>query len=184
MRTRTVVYTATTMAISRNHSPKNPTVSMAPEALEFRTMQTGSSLSARQSSLATKQCSFPPASKIGSSLPSQIQAIGVEPLLSTSNSTVYPNFANVSSFYINPPGVGCEEACIWGTKSDPIGNWSPYVAGANTDGNGETFIKLGWNPIYLEPATPFRDEMPTWGVEVVCEADGCNGLPCAKSERA
>ena len=44
--------------------------------------------------------------------------------------------------------------------------------------SGETFIKLAWNPIYLEPATPFRDEMPTWGVEIVCDGD-CNGLPCA-----
>ena len=44
--------------------------------------------------------------------------------------------------------------------------------------SGETFVKLAWNPIYLEPATPFRDEMPTWGVEIVCDGD-CNGLPCA-----
>ena len=52
------------------------------------------------------------------------------------------------------------------------------MAGANTDHSGETFIKLAWNPIYLEPATPFRNKMPTWGVEIVCDGD-CNGLPCA-----
>ena len=40
-------------------------------------------------------------------------------------------------------------------------------------------MKLAWNPIYLEPATPFRNEMPTWGVEIVCDKPGCNGLPCA-----
>jgi hypothetical protein len=90
-----------------------------------------------------------------------------------------PSLANVPSFYINPPGVDCDKACIWGSNSDPVGNWSPYVAGANTDHSGETFVKLGWNPIYLEPATPFRNDMPTWGVEIVCETDGCNGLPCA-----
>ena len=45
--------------------------------------------------------------------------------------------------------------------------------------NGESFIKLGWNPIYLEDATPFKDEMPNWGVRIECDGDGCNGLPCA-----
>ncbi|KAL2443542.1 putative secreted beta-glucosidase adg3 [Exophiala dermatitidis] len=82
-------------------------------------------------------------------------------------------------YYINPPGVGPDEACVWGDKSKPVGNWSPYVAGANIDASGETFIKLGWNPIYLEPATPFRTEMPDWGVKIDCPDGNCNGLPCA-----
>ena len=47
------------------------------------------------------------------------------------------------------------------------------------DKSGESFIKLGWNPIYLEDATPFKDEMPNWGVKVECDGEGCNGLPCA-----
>ena len=70
-------------------------------------------------------------------------------------------------------------ACVWGSKDNPWGNWSPYVAGGNTDAQGNTFIKLAWNPIYLEPETPFRNRMPTWGVEIVCDKPGCNGLPCA-----
>ena len=82
-------------------------------------------------------------------------------------------------YYINPPGTSVDEACVWGTSSNPFGNWSPYVAGANTDGNGNTFVKLGWNPIYLEPATPFRNTMPNWGVSIECDGSGCNGLPCA-----
>ncbi|KAK1146566.1 hypothetical protein N8T08_002996 [Aspergillus melleus] len=81
-------------------------------------------------------------------------------------------------FYINPPGFGPETACVWGTSSNPYGNWSPYVAGANTDSDGSTFLKIGWNPIYLEPTTPFRNEVPEFGVEIECEGDGCNGLPC------
>ncbi|KAF7166347.1 hypothetical protein CNMCM5623_000052 [Aspergillus felis] len=81
-------------------------------------------------------------------------------------------------FYINPPGYDTETACVWGTSASPIGNWSPYVAGANTDGNGNTFVKIGWNPIYLEPTTPFRDVVPEFGVEIECEGNGCNGLPC------
>ncbi|MCJ1288453.1 hypothetical protein MMC26_007811 [Xylographa opegraphella] len=82
-------------------------------------------------------------------------------------------------FYINPPGIDTDTACVWGTNQNDYGNWSPYVAGGNTDEDGNTFIKLAWNPIYLEPATPFRDVMPTWGVEIVCNGPGCNGLPCA-----
>ncbi|MCJ1479763.1 hypothetical protein MMC13_008449 [Lambiella insularis] len=82
-------------------------------------------------------------------------------------------------FYINPPGIDCNRACVWGTNENPYGNWSPYVAGGNTDEHGNTFIKLAWNPIYLEPATPFCNTMPTWGVEIVCDGPGCNGLPCA-----
>ena len=72
-----------------------------------------------------------------------------------------------------------DTACVWGTNQNPWGNWSPYVAGGNTDNNGNTFIKLAWNPIYLQPATPFNNVMPTWGVEIVCDGPGCNGLPCA-----
>ncbi|KAL3475903.1 hypothetical protein BJX99DRAFT_228826 [Aspergillus californicus] len=81
-------------------------------------------------------------------------------------------------YYINPPGKGPETACVWGTSSNPWGNWSPYVAGANTDGDGNTFVKIGWNPIYLEPATPFRNEVPEFGVQIDCPSGGCNGLPC------
>ncbi|PYH28624.1 SUN domain-containing protein [Aspergillus neoniger CBS 115656] len=81
-------------------------------------------------------------------------------------------------FYINPPGYNTETACVWGTSANPYGNWSPYVAGANTDGDGNTYVKLGWNPIYLEPTTPFRNEVPEFGVEIECEGGGCNGLPC------
>ncbi|KAL1960844.1 hypothetical protein VTO42DRAFT_5827 [Malbranchea cinnamomea] len=85
--------------------------------------------------------------------------------------------STAAHYYINPPGVDTDTACAWGTKENPWGNWSPYVAGANTDDNGESFIKLGWNPIYLEPETPFRDESPSFGVKVECDGD-CNGLPC------
>ena len=84
----------------------------------------------------------------------------------------------MNSYYINPPGVGCKEACVWGTKDKPVGNWAPYVGGGNQVANGESFITLGWNPIYLEPATPFKDEMPKFGVKIECDGDGCNGLPC------
>lgn len=84
-----------------------------------------------------------------------------------------------TSFYINPPGVTTDQACVWGSSASPIGNWAPYVAGANTDGSGNTFVKLGWNPIYLQPGSSFSNTMPNWGVEITCSGGSCNGLPCA-----
>lgn len=82
-------------------------------------------------------------------------------------------------YYINPPGTSTADACVWGTNAKPVGNWSPYVAGSNVDASGNTYIKLGWNPIYLEQATPFRTQMPNWGVKIDCPNGGCNGLPCS-----
>lgn len=86
--------------------------------------------------------------------------------------------STAAHYYINAPGVTAEEGCVWGTSENPVGNWSPYTAGANMDDNGETYLKIGWNPIYLEPATPFRTVKPDFGIEIECEGGGCNGLPC------
>ncbi|KAL2003160.1 hypothetical protein VTN02DRAFT_4855 [Thermoascus thermophilus] len=81
-------------------------------------------------------------------------------------------------FFINPPGIGPEDACVWGTPANNWGNWAPYVAGANTDKNGNTFVKIGWNPIYTSNDSPFHATLPDYGVEIECEGSGCNGLPC------
>ncbi|TQS35677.1 hypothetical protein Golomagni_03896 [Golovinomyces magnicellulatus] len=80
-------------------------------------------------------------------------------------------------YYINPPGVGVEDACIWGDGSKPVGNWSPYVAGANTDESGKTFVKVGWNPIYT--GSSLSGTPPEFGVRIVCEKGDCNGTPCS-----
>ena len=83
----------------------------------------------------------------------------------------------VPSYYINPPGTG-DEGCIWGDDSKPIGNWAPYVAGANTDGKGQTFLKLGFNPIYEFEGGGLDKSALTFGVRIDCPDGGCNGLPC------
>lgn len=87
--------------------------------------------------------------------------------------------STASHFYINPPGVSVDDGCKWGSTSNPYGNWAPYVAGANMDNNNNTFVKIGWNPVYLENTCPFKDTKPTWGIRITCD-DGskCNGLPC------
>lgn len=82
---------------------------------------------------------------------------------------------DLHSFYINPPGTG-EEGCIWGDESVPVGNWSPYVAGANSESNGQTFVKIGWNPIWEDSA--LKSTLPEFGIEIKCPDGGCNGLPC------
>ncbi|GMF00709.1 unnamed protein product [Ambrosiozyma monospora] len=82
-------------------------------------------------------------------------------------------------YYINPPGVSVEEGCVWGSTSNPYGNWSPYVAGFNQDDSGSTFAKIGWNPIYFEDSSPFKNKKPSFGLRLKCEDEGsCNGDEC------
>ncbi|EFY93442.1 SUN domain protein (Adg3), putative [Metarhizium acridum CQMa 102] len=83
--------------------------------------------------------------------------------------------STAAHFYINPPGTGTD-GCIWGTEDKPIGNWSPYVAGANTDSNGQTFVKVGWNPIW--ESSSLKGTKPGFGVKIECPDGGCSGLPC------
>lgn len=79
-------------------------------------------------------------------------------------------------YYINAPGVSATDGCVWGTSDKPQGNWSPYVAGANTDDSGNTFIKIGWNPKYIED---FNNQKPSFGIRITCDdPNQCNGLDC------
>lgn len=89
-------------------------------------------------------------------------------------------FAQTAShFYINAPGVTTEEGCTWGSSSNPYGNWAPYVAGFNMDDNGNTYAKIGWNPIYVESASPFSSEKPNFGIRLKCDDPSqCNGDTC------
>ncbi|KAL2263169.1 hypothetical protein VTK26DRAFT_7920 [Humicola hyalothermophila] len=80
-------------------------------------------------------------------------------------------------YYVNAPGIPSSKGCVWGKIDDPIGNWSPYVAGANTLANGETYVKIAWNPEFL--AAPLAKTTPKFGLKIECPGGGCNGLPCA-----
>jgi len=80
-------------------------------------------------------------------------------------------------YYINAPGVPASRGCVWGKITEPIGNWSPYVAGANTVENGDTYVKIAWNPEFLN--APLAKTTPTYGLRIECPDGGCNGLPCS-----
>ncbi|KAK4126570.1 glycoside hydrolase family 132 protein [Parathielavia appendiculata] len=80
-------------------------------------------------------------------------------------------------YYINAPGIPASKGCVWGKITEPIGNWSPFVAGANTVASGDTYVKIAWNPEYL--STPLSQITPTFGLRIECPSGGCNGLPCA-----
>lgn len=84
--------------------------------------------------------------------------------------------STAAHYYVNAPGYDTDEACIWGTGSSAIGNWAPYVAGANQDSTGDTYVKIGWNPIYTDA---FSGTLPTFGVKILCPDGECNGLPCS-----
>lgn len=78
-------------------------------------------------------------------------------------------------YYVNPPGVSTSDGCTWGTSAKAEGNWSPYVVGVNQDDNKDTFVKIGWNPIYLDAFT----SLPSFGLRITCDDESkCNGLKC------
>ncbi|KAG6069678.1 hypothetical protein E4U16_007518 [Claviceps sp. LM84 group G4] len=83
--------------------------------------------------------------------------------------------STAAHFYVNPPGI-CEEGCVWGSPSKPHGNWSPYVTGANTDISGNTFVKIGWNPVWL--SSSLSSSRPSFAMKIECPNGGCVGLPC------
>ncbi|KAF4628116.1 hypothetical protein G7Y89_g10031 [Cudoniella acicularis] len=59
-----------------------------------------------------------------------------------------------------------------------VNSWTQLaVPGANTDGNGNTFAKIGWNPIWT--GSNLAGTPPTFGIKIVCSGSGCNGTPCS-----
>lgn len=82
--------------------------------------------------------------------------------------------STAAHYYVNAPGISTDEGCVWGTKSKALGNWAPYVAGTNTDDSGKTFVKIGWNPKYIDDFT----DKPGFGLRITCDGGTCQGLDC------
>jgi SUN family beta-glucosidase len=49
-----------------------------------------------------------------------------------------------AQYYLNPIGVGQEQACQWGDGSQPIGNWAPINLGVGYKG-GKTWLSIFQN---------------------------------------
>jgi hypothetical protein len=47
-----------------------------------------------------------------------------------------------AQYYINPSGVDCSQACVWGSAGSNLGNWAPVNAGVGLSKEGTTFISL------------------------------------------
>ncbi|KAI2465570.1 hypothetical protein F4781DRAFT_20208 [Annulohypoxylon bovei var. microspora] len=84
--------------------------------------------------------------------------------------------STAAHYYINAPGVDASQGCHWGDESKAMGNWSPFVAGANTVADGSTYVKLGINPVWQ--SSSLYGTKPTFGLKVECPQGGCNGAKC------
>ena len=44
-------------------------------------------------------------------------------------------------------------------------------------GSGETYVKIAWNPVFLDCG--LSKTTPQFGIKIECPDGGCNGLPCS-----
>ncbi|OZJ02216.1 hypothetical protein BZG36_04722 [Bifiguratus adelaidae] len=79
-----------------------------------------------------------------------------------------------AQYYVNKEGSGAGQ-CIWGTDAQPVGNWGPYVFGSGQGADGNTYISVVYNPLYLQKGYSPKD---TYNVKIECTGGQCNGLPC------
>jgi hypothetical protein len=86
--------------------------------------------------------------------------------------------STAAEYYINIPGYGTDVACVWGDSSTPVGNWAPYVAGANQASDGSTYVMVGINPIYCCENNAFKGADPGFAIRIDCPSGNCNGMPC------
>jgi hypothetical protein len=104
-----------------------------------------------------------------------------------------------SHYYVNSGGYDVNTACVWGSRDIPAGNvspptprssfpshhastnpskWAPYIIALKEREDGIVFLTVGWNPVWLETATPFRSQVPDFGIKVVCHGPHCENTPC------
>ncbi|KAI5812308.1 hypothetical protein BZA77DRAFT_253384 [Pyronema omphalodes] len=81
-------------------------------------------------------------------------------------------------YYVNSPDYDVHTSCIWGSKEIPAGNWAPYIIGLKERADGTVFLTLGWNPVWLETATPYHNAVPAFGMKAVCHGPHCENMPC------
>ncbi|KAI9467585.1 hypothetical protein LPJ55_005514 [Coemansia sp. RSA 990] len=75
-----------------------------------------------------------------------------------------------SQFYVNLAGSTAEQ-CIWGNADKPIGNWGPFIFGGGQGADGNTYISVQYNPLYLSVGFKATD---AYNVKIECESGQCN----------
>lgn len=79
-------------------------------------------------------------------VPVALQPGQTQPLNNPNTDTAYKWQGKDTSaqYYLNPIGVGPEQACQWGDGSQPIGNWAPINFGVSYKG-GKTWLSIFQN---------------------------------------
>ncbi|OMH82352.1 hypothetical protein AX774_g4158 [Zancudomyces culisetae] len=80
-----------------------------------------------------------------------------------------------SQFYVNLEGSD-EKQCIWGNEDKPVGNWGPYIFGGGQAKDGNTYISVTYNPLYIESGFNTKD---AYNVQIKCTKGKCN-FPSSK----
>ncbi|OMJ14912.1 hypothetical protein AYI69_g8389 [Smittium culicis] len=78
-----------------------------------------------------------------------------------------------SQYYVNLAGSN-EQQCIWGDSDKPVGNWAPYVFGAGQGPDGNTYISVVYNELYIGSGFSPQD---TYNVRINCVSGFCNFPP-------
>ncbi|OMH80971.1 hypothetical protein AX774_g2328 [Zancudomyces culisetae] len=91
---------------------------------------------------------------------------------STIGLNVVPNtywLGTSSQFYVNLEGSD-EGQCIWGDADKPVGNWAPYNFGAGQAKDGNTYISVFFNHLYIESGF---QTAATYNVKINCLTGNC-----------
>ncbi|KAJ1680191.1 hypothetical protein EV182_000516 [Spiromyces aspiralis] len=75
-----------------------------------------------------------------------------------------------AQYYVNLAD-STDAQCIWGTSDKPVGNWGPYIFGAGQGKDGNTYVSVQYNPLYIEKGF---DPKNVYNVAIECEGEGCN----------
>ncbi|KAJ2863264.1 hypothetical protein GGI22_001998 [Coemansia erecta] len=75
-----------------------------------------------------------------------------------------------AQFYVNLAG-STDAQCVWGTAAAPVGNWGPFIFGAGQGADGNTYISVQYNPLYLAAGFKAAD---TYNVKIECDSGSCN----------
>ncbi|WEW57138.1 Sperm-associated antigen 4 protein [Emydomyces testavorans] len=108
-------------------------------------------------------------------IPLLAQPGSTEPLTCPDANSYYKwqNKATSAQYYVNPKGIGIQEACQWGDGKKPIGNWAPINLGVGKK-DGATWISLAQNKPTTNEKLDFKIEIKGDNLSGSCRYE--NGL--------